>query len=232
MNMQGASADEIALHGRIFYYQGRTGVKIDYAEYKEFLARHPDHRPPPLSPNRGPQQPLGGASSGMTSSSLNLQRENQASTATAVPFRPGEIAAVTSKLKDLSTALDAPLTQNPELKKSRIKATDRDAGDGAQDEGEDAEGAPAWQKAAPKADLFVDRSKLAQADAAASGSAEPEPNYPLGFAQMLEMLQKGEPIPGIREIPDTVVRDPVSCAPTAMPTREPGRVPWVSFGVR
>lgn len=60
-----------------------------------------------------------------------------------------------------------------------------------------------WQKAAPKADLYVDRKAASQI-----GSAD-EPNYPMGFAEMLKLIQEGKPVPGIREIPNTVVRDPV-----------------------
>lgn len=62
-----------------------------------------------------------------------------------------------------------------------------------------------WQQAAPKADLWVDK----KAEAAKS-SAAGEPNYPMGFAEMLKLLQEGKPIPGIRQIPNTVARDPVS----------------------
>ncbi|RDA83410.1 hypothetical protein CP532_4816 [Ophiocordyceps camponoti-leonardi (nom. inval.)] len=59
-----------------------------------------------------------------------------------------------------------------------------------------------WQQAAPKAELYVERSGPSQS------SAE-EPRYPLGFAEMLKLLQDGKPIPGIRQIPNTVARDPV-----------------------
>ena len=61
-----------------------------------------------------------------------------------------------------------------------------------------------WQKAAPKADLFVDRKA-----APATGSGD-EPSYPMGFAEMIKLLQEGKPVPGIRQIPNTVISDPVS----------------------
>src|SRR5688572_28060244 len=61
-----------------------------------------------------------------------------------------------------------------------------------------------WQKAAPKADLFIDRKSAPQ-----SGYGD-EPNYPMGFAAMIKLLQEGKPVPGIREIPNTIIRDPVS----------------------
>ena len=63
-----------------------------------------------------------------------------------------------------------------------------------------------WQQAAPKTDLFVDRSAASQSPLGAGG----EPNYPMAFAEMLKLLQEGKPIPGIRQIPNTIARDPVS----------------------
>lgn len=59
-----------------------------------------------------------------------------------------------------------------------------------------------WQKAAPKADLYVDRS-------AAAAAAGGEPAYPMAFAEMIKLLQEGKEVPGIRQIPNTVIRNPV-----------------------
>lgn len=67
-----------------------------------------------------------------------------------------------------------------------------------------------WQQAAPKADLYVDRKAAAAEDAARAGG---EPSYPMGFAEMLKLLQEGKPIPGIRQIPNTIARDPVCLCP-------------------
>lgn len=64
-----------------------------------------------------------------------------------------------------------------------------------------------WQQAAPKADLFIDRS--AGRDAVPKTGPDEQPSYPTGFAEMLRLLQDGKEIPGIRKIPNTVARDPV-----------------------
>lgn len=64
-----------------------------------------------------------------------------------------------------------------------------------------------WQQAAPKNDLFIDKKA-----AAAGQSQEDQPSYPMAFAEMLKLLQEGKPVPGIRQIPNTVVRDPVSAS--------------------
>ncbi|KAG6317062.1 hypothetical protein E4U22_006570 [Claviceps purpurea] len=73
-----------------------------------------------------------------------------------------------------------------------------------------------WQQAAPKADLYVDRR--AGAEAAAG-----EPSYPVGFAEMLQLLSEGKEIPGIRQIPNTVARD-ASVKPVG--ARAAPRKPW------
>jgi hypothetical protein len=75
-----------------------------------------------------------------------------------------------------------------------------------------------WQQAAPKAELYVDK-KAAAAQAGSAGS----PNYPMAFAEMLKLLQEGKPIPGIRQIPNTIARDP-SVKPVG--TRTAPRKPW------
>ncbi|KAF7546186.1 hypothetical protein G7046_g9375 [Stylonectria norvegica] len=74
-----------------------------------------------------------------------------------------------------------------------------------------------WQKAAPKADLYVDRKAAAAAD------PSDQPNYPMGFAEMIQLLQEGKEVPGIRQIPNTIVRD-ASVKPVG--TRTVPRKPW------
>ncbi|KAG5962972.1 hypothetical protein E4U57_006595 [Claviceps arundinis] len=73
-----------------------------------------------------------------------------------------------------------------------------------------------WQEAAPKADLYVDRRAVAEAAAG-------EPSYPVGFAEMLQLLSEGKEIPGIRQIPNTVARD-ASVKPIGV--RAAPRKPW------
>lgn len=63
------------------------------------------------------------------------------------------------------------------------------------------QGVPAWQVAAPKADLFVDKTTRDSGEG---------PSYPGRFAELIRCIKEGTPVPGVREIPDTVLRDPVS----------------------
>lgn len=65
---------------------------------------------------------------------------------------------------------------------------------------------PSWQAAAPKADLQIKHDAPAD-DAAADGSDAP---YPERFAHIVEAVTTGKPVPGIRDIPNKVVRKPVS----------------------
>lgn len=64
---------------------------------------------------------------------------------------------------------------------------------------------PAWQLNAPKVDL----SKKAD-DGASRGDTGDGAPYPEDFQALVEAVTTGKPIPGIKEIPDTVVRPPVS----------------------
>jgi hypothetical protein len=182
---------EIANHARIFYYAQRVGVMIDFNRYKEWLAHHPDHVPVDVLPDefKPPTKGKDVSHEFIYVAKEGSRKENmdpipsESAPATGSRRHLTDIAQLTTKMKDLSTE-PAPQEQQ------HGEALD-------------------WQRAAPKADLYIDRKKRPQIDGAASGNSEEEPSYPLGFAQMLEMLQKGIRIPGIRDIPDTVVRDPV-----------------------
>ncbi|KAI1489797.1 hypothetical protein F5X96DRAFT_639057 [Biscogniauxia mediterranea] len=64
----------------------------------------------------------------------------------------------------------------------------------------DAPPVPSWQSAAPTAELFVKKD-------AGPSNPDKEP-YPKKFEEIIEFLQTGKEIPGIRKIPDTVIEDP------------------------
>jgi hypothetical protein len=100
------------------------------------------------------------------------------------------------------------LSEHPDHQSPHIIPSEYEQGadkDTQQPESPSSPSATAWQQAAPKADLYVDRSALSQT----SGEGG-EPSYPLGFAEMIKLIQEGKPIPGIRQIPNTIERDPVS----------------------
>ncbi|KAI0837261.1 hypothetical protein F5Y06DRAFT_85357 [Hypoxylon sp. FL0890] len=59
---------------------------------------------------------------------------------------------------------------------------------------------PSWQSAAPTAELYVTRGPT-------STDPDKEP-YPKNFEEIVEFLHSGKAIPGIRQIPDTVIEDP------------------------
>ncbi|OBR06038.1 hypothetical protein CH63R_10158 [Colletotrichum higginsianum IMI 349063] len=186
-NPQGSPSD-LAIHARVFYYAQRIGVTIDFARYKDWLARRPDYTPPDILPEE------------YKSTSARDAATVSATAGSSGADPANEVPDLTSKLNNLSTGKDK----------------DEPAADPAAPEP-----APSWQSAAPKADLYVERNPASQADGPGQGGDEPA--YPIGFAQMLEMIQKGIPIPGIRQIPDTVVRD-ASVKPFGK--RAAPRKPW------
>jgi hypothetical protein len=73
---------------------------------------------------------------------------------------------------------------------------------------------PEWQLNAPKVDL----SKKADDGGGHANTGDGAP-YPDNFQALIEAVTLGKPIPGIKEIPDTVVRPPVifHCVPFSLP---------------
>ncbi|KAF4775805.1 hypothetical protein HER10_EVM0000903 [Colletotrichum scovillei] len=181
-NPQGTPTD-LAIHARIFYYAQRIGVTIDFAKYKDWLAKHPDHTPPDVLPEEYKTSSTASTQGAAASSSTAPVASEAAESST------DDVPTLTSKLDNLNTNEITPAV--PASTDSSKNPAD--------------EATPSWQAAAPKADLYVERK--AQPQEGAPGQGGDEPAYPMGFAQMLEMIQKGIPIPGIRQIPDTVVRD-------------------------
>ncbi|OTA97244.1 hypothetical protein M434DRAFT_392193 [Hypoxylon sp. CO27-5] len=59
---------------------------------------------------------------------------------------------------------------------------------------------PSWQSAAPTAELYITKGPT-------STDPDKEP-YPKKFEEIVEFLQSGKSIPGIKQIPDTVIEDP------------------------
>lgn len=104
------------------------------------------------------------------------------------------------------------LSQHPEYPPPHIVPSEYEQQQSSELPSVSSASATAWQEAAPKADLYVDRS--AQAQASGEGG---EPSYPLAFAEMIKLIQEGKPIPGIRQIPNTIERDPVSLFNFHMP---------------
>ncbi|RWQ91787.1 hypothetical protein C8Q69DRAFT_393996, partial [Paecilomyces variotii] len=86
----------------------------------------------------------------------------------------------------------------------------------------------------PPLDFSVYRNWLRSTSASASASAQSpneaqeqgsksqdEPAYPSSFAHIVELITTGQPVPGIQEIPDTVLT-----GQEAPSTREKRRKPW------
>jgi len=61
-----------------------------------------------------------------------------------------------------------------------------------------------WQVSAPKQELRIAKD---QADHSQTSADAP---YPESFAQIVEAIQTGKPVDGIREIEERIVREPVS----------------------
>ena len=67
----------------------------------------------------------------------------------------------------------------------------------------------------------VDASLAASATSATSAAGESTGERKLTFQEVMDLVMKGEPVPGVRKIPDQVHEGPAST-----PTLQPRRKPW------
>lgn len=70
---------------------------------------------------------------------------------------------------------------------------------------------PSWQAHAPRADLGVKAVDGAGRGGGKEGGQDAP--YPEHFKSVIEAVTTGKPVPGVRDIPSTVVRQPVSVSP-------------------
>lgn len=68
---------------------------------------------------------------------------------------------------------------------------------------------PAWQLQAPKVDPGKKADDGTSNHAAGGSGAGEDAPYPAHFQAIIEAVTMGKPVPGVREIPNTVVRQPV-----------------------
>ena len=64
-------------------------------------------------------------------------------------------------------------------------------------------------------------SPTAVALVAADASSEEKPPYPLSFSHVVELISSGKPVPGIKDIPDTVLEGQASQS-----TNQARKKPW------
>ncbi len=58
-------------------------------------------------------------------------------------------------------------------------------------------------------------SSVPSEPALATNNSEPPAPYPTSFSQIVELITNGQPIPGIKEVPDTVLEGQATQATTA-----------------
>lgn len=186
------------MHSRIFYYARIRGVTIPHAPYRAWLRRR----------------------------LLSSSRIDQSSSSSPPPPRIWEWELLTAlcnhrdRLAGASQS-SAGAASADSRARDAAAATERDLWMrellGAGSSGDDAAESttPAWMAAAPRGDLYVNpRDAAAGAETAAGEGAGGQVPYPDQFAAIIKAVQSGERIEGIVEIPDVVVRNPVSFFPT------------------
>lgn len=213
----------------MFYYAKYIGVRLDYDKYRYWLSQNPLHKVPVIFPDDDNDSTEAqkayseaGASTGTENSepvtviaSSEKEAKDPASEDIISPKKEEmepETAVASSEKEDKGPASEEtePATAVASSEKEDKGPASEETVSPKKDETEPTSTTaepgpiPEWQKAAPIVDLYVKKDSVA-------ASERPEvPSYPGGFAEMLKLIQEGKPVPGIREIPNTVIRDPVS----------------------
>lgn len=182
------------MHSRIFYYARIRGVTISHAPYRAWLRRRllSSSRIDQSSSSSSPPPPRIWEWDLLTALCNHRDRLAGASQSS-----PGA-ASADPQARDAAAAAERDLWMRELL--------------GAGSSGDDAaESTPAWMAAAPRGDLYVSpRDAAAGAETSAGEGAGGQVPYPDQFAAIIKAVQSGERIEGIVEIPDVVVRNPVS----------------------
>lgn len=175
------------MHSRIFYFARISGTTIPYAGYRDWLR----------AGYRAGNQPRLWEWDLLEALCNHRDRLASAGDAASLATRRDEAAA--EKARWVRALLDADMTS--QARPGTGPGSDSAAGAGGADES-----TPSWMAAAPKSELYVDRT-LAANDGDGDDSS---PAYPERFAAIIKAVQTGEPVEGIVEIPDIVARNPVS----------------------
>lgn len=172
---------------RTVYYRRQTGVQIDIIQYYTFLSNNPSYPSIDrklLEALYSTYARLGalqdGASDNIGGSRPSLNR------------RIAEVIATGPQLDAFSNPTGVP---GPSTTASSATAL-------------------SWQQNAPKIDVRVKQGgqdvENEPSAGQGAGAADAAPYYPHNFAKVVEALQNGVEVEGIRQIPDTIVRLPVS----------------------
>lgn len=194
---QTASQADIVMHSRIFYYARISGTTIPYAGYRHWLRASYQAAQPARLWEWDLLEALCNHRDRLASSA--------AGDAASLPTRREEAAAEKARWARALLAEDSP---------SQARPGTSAGGDGGADES-----TPSWMAAAPKTELYVDRTLAANDD----DGDESSPAYPERFAAIIKAVQTGEPVEGIVEIPDIVARNPTT-TPFGSMARPPK--PW------
>ncbi|CAK7267816.1 hypothetical protein SEPCBS57363_002782 [Sporothrix epigloea] len=184
---------------RIVFYRRQTGRRVDLTRYIDFCSKYPDY--PSID-----QRLLHALYTAATG--LGDEQVGDTSGNTATLNNGGQEG----------TALPG-LLVSPNMERSRRLAETVAAGplinpfDGSPappiNSGTSCSGVnvPSWQRSAPRNELQVDRTTLERGGPAGSGdTGSLEAPYSDKFAKVVEAVQSGKELEGIKQIPDIVVR--------------------------
>ncbi|CAK7217128.1 hypothetical protein SBRCBS47491_003064 [Sporothrix bragantina] len=205
-----------AVFCRTVFYRRQTGRRVDLTRYNGFRAEHPEY--PSID-----QRLLHALYTAATSlegelglSDLSLGGTDSATTeGGSGAASPNPLASPsTNRNRRLAEAVAAGPLINP---------FDGSPAPGANNTSNSGVDVPSWQRSAPRNELKVDRSLARGGSAGVGGAGAAEAPYSDKFAKVVEAIQSGKELEGIKQIPDTVVRQ---AGITPMGKLKAPRKPW------
>ncbi|KAL1903631.1 hypothetical protein Sste5346_000260 [Sporothrix stenoceras] len=176
---------------RTVFFKRQTGRRVDFSRYNGFRAEHPEY---PSIDRRLLAALYAAAASieaelGLGSLSLEGSPASGASTPGDGPASPNPLASPsTNRNRRLAEAVAAGPVINPFDGTPTPPIRDVEI--------------PSWQRSAPRNALKVDKA----AASAGTGAGAGEAPYSDKFAKVVEAIQTGKELEGIKQIPDTVIR--------------------------
>ncbi|KIH94956.1 hypothetical protein SPBR_03784 [Sporothrix brasiliensis 5110] len=188
---------------RTVFFRRQTGRRVDFSRYNSFRADHPEYP----SIDRRLLSALYAASAsiegelGLGDLSLGGSSKTSSTSGQESLTSPNPLASPsTNRNRRLAEAVAAGPVINP-FDGTPTPPVDEETSNGS---GVDI---PSWQRSAPRNTLKVDRVAT-PTGTGGGGAGAGEAPYSDKFAKVVEAIQTGKELEGIKQIPDTIIRQP------------------------
>ncbi|CAK7230799.1 hypothetical protein SCUCBS95973_007695 [Sporothrix curviconia] len=206
-----------AVFCRTVFFRRQTGRRVDLTRYNSFRAEHPEYP----SIDRRLLHALYAAATSLECEALGLGDLSLSGNTSSTTTEGGSGAASPNPLASPSTNRNRRLA-DAVAAGPLINPFDGSPAPVANGSSSSVD-VPSWQRSAPRNELKVDRTLARGGSAGAGGAGAAEAPYSDKFAKVVEAIQSGKELEGIKQIPDTVVRQ---AGITPMGKLKAPRKPW------